>query len=213
MIYRLLINAFLCFICFIGTIELWGQKIKKGFDFCIAHSTLSLCMQPKIINIVWNLIALLKQCVMPLLFRFHHITWGKDWQMASVVLYFKVFMGPEWNDALDSHKLLLSLQFIGIPPRWCHSYAPRWLIQLITSCTLSWPFKVSLLPGVQKNHRLICVNVPGTGQFMCPLDCLVSTKFCISQLLLKLRKKQYSLNLMHSKWGKNEKSIWKILFI
>lgn len=35
--------------------------------------------------------------------------------MASVVLYFKIFMGPEWNDALDSHKFLLSLKFIGYP--------------------------------------------------------------------------------------------------
>lgn len=153
--------------------------------------------------------ALRKQYVMPFLLQLHHITWGKDWKMASVVLHFKIFMGPEWNDALDSHKLMLSQKFIGNPLRsriLCKHLCSS-LIQFITSCSLSWSFYMSLLPGIKKEHGLMCVNLPGTGQFVCLLDCLVLTKFRISQLLLTLRKKQCSLNLMWSKWGKEG---WKI---
>lgn len=56
---------------------------------------------------------------MLLLLWLQHITRGKDWKMASVVLDFKVFMGPEWNDAADSDKLMLSWKCIGMLLRWC----------------------------------------------------------------------------------------------
>lgn len=80
------------------------------------------------------------------------------------------------------------------------------LIQFITSCTLSRPFKVSLLPGIWKEHRLICVNLPGTGQISMSLGLFgfVSLNSCWSWG----RNRVLWIWCSQNGGRKNEKSIW-----
>lgn len=103
MIYRLLRYAFFCFICFLGTIELWGQRRRLSFLHCSFHiipvcatQNHKYCMKPD--SFIETI------CYAPSLsITSQHM--GKDWKMPSVVLYFKIFIGPEWNDALIATSL------------------------------------------------------------------------------------------------------------
>lgn len=97
------------------------------------------------------------------------------------------------NNALDSHKLIMSSKFMSIPLEWWHSYTTAALIQLITS----WPFQASVLPQGQKGG-LICFILPW---FWSIYDsCAVGTVWNLEKLYLLTPLRSWTQNSVLYNW-------------